>query len=258
MIFQLENKNIHVSDSGQGIDMNKDTIVFLHGSGLSHIVWSLAEQFFSSKNYNVLSIDLPGHGNSDGPCLDSIEKIADWMEKVFDKLKLKNLILVGHSQGCLEILEYSSRYKERLKKLVFVGGSNKMPVHPDLIELAQSGHSDAVKLMMKWGYEGSKKFIGGNPVEKIIQSPRDISEILATDLNACNNYSNGSEAAKVIDLPSMLIFGELDKMVNLEAGKKFSNLIKNSTTHVIKGCGHMIMIEKAFEMREKILEFLNK
>ena len=258
MIFQLENKNIHVSDSGQGIDMNKDTIVFLHGSGLSHIVWSLAEQFFSSKNYNVLSIDLPGHGNSDGPCLDSIEKIADWMEKVFDKLKLKNLILVGHSQGCLEILEYSSRYKERLKKLVFVGGSNKMPVHPDLIELAQSGHSDAVKLMMKWGYEGSKKFIGGNPVEKIIQSPRDISEILAIDLNACNNYSNGSEAAKVIDLPSMLIFGELDKMVNLEAGKKFSNLIKNSTTHVIKGCGHMIMIEKAFEMREKILEFLNK
>ena len=258
MIFQLENKNIHASDSGQGIDTNKDTIVFLHGSGLSHIVWSLAEQFFSSKNYNVLSIDLPGHGNSDGPCLDSIEKIADWMEKVFDKLKLKNLILVGHSQGCLEILEYSSRYKERLKKLVFVGGSNKMPVHPDLIELAQSGHSDAVKLMMKWGYEGSKKFIGGNPVEKIIQSPRDISEILAVDLNACNNYSNGSEAAKVIDLPSMLIFGELDKMVNLEEGKKFSNLIKNSTTHVIKGCGHMIMIEKAFEMREKILEFLNK
>ena len=258
MIFQLENKNIHASDSGQGIDINKDTIVFLHGSGLSHIVWSLAEQFFSSKNYNVLSIDLPGHGNSDGPCLDSIEKIADWMEKVFDKLKLKNLILVGHSQGCLEILEYSSRYKERLKKLVFVGGSNKMPVHPDLIELAQSGHSDAVKLMMKWGYEGSKKFIGGNPVEKIIQSPRDISEILAVDLNACNNYANGSEAAKEIDLPSMLIFGELDKMVNLESGKKFSNLIKNSTTHVIKGCGHMIMIEKAFEMREKILEFLNK
>ena len=258
MIFQLENKNIYASDSGQGIDINKDTIVFLHGSGLSHIVWSLAEQFFSSKNYNVLSIDLPGHGNSDGPCLDSVEKIADWMEKVFDKLKLKNLILVGHSQGCLEILEYSSRFKERLKKLVFVGGSNKMPVHPDLIELAQSGHSDAVKLMMKWGYEGSKKFIGGNPVEKIIQSPRDISEILAVDLNACNNYSNGSEAAKVIDLPSMLIFGELDKMVNLEAGKKFSNLIKNSTTHVIKGCGHMIMIEKAFEMREKILEFLNK
>ena len=256
MIFQIENKNIHASDAGQGIDPNKETITFLHGSGLSHIVWSLVEQFFSNKNFNVLSIDLPGHGNSDGPCLDSIEKIADWLEKVFIELNLKELTLVGHSQGCLEILEYAAKYKSRIKKLVFLGGSNKMPVHPDLINLANNGDSDAVKLMMKWGYEGSKKFIGGNPVEKIIQSPRDIREILAVDLVACNNYSNGSDAAKLIECPTLLIFGSLDKMVNLEAGKKFSSLVKNSKTHIIEGCGHMIMIEKAFEMREKVLEFL--
>ena len=256
MIFQIENKNIHVSDAGQGIDLNKETIVFLHGSGLSHIVWSLVEQFFSIKNFNVLSIDLPGHGNSDGPCLDSIEKIADWLEKVFIELNLKELTLVGHSQGCLEILEYAAKYKSRIKKLVFLGGSNKMPVHPDLINLANNGDSDAVKLMMKWGYEGSKKFIGGNPVERIIQSPRDIREILAVDLVACNNYSNGSDAAQLIECPTLLIFGSLDKMVNLEAGKKFSSLVKNSKTHIIEGCGHMIMIEKAFEMREKVLEFL--
>ena len=31
-----------------------------------------------------------------------------------------------------------------------------MPVHPDLIELAENGDSDAVKLMMKWGYEVQK------------------------------------------------------------------------------------------------------
>ena len=69
MIFEIENKSIFASDNGKGIDKNKDTIVFLHGSGLSHIVWSLSEQFFSNNNFNVLSIDLPGHGNSEGPCL---------------------------------------------------------------------------------------------------------------------------------------------------------------------------------------------
>ena len=258
MIFEINQKTVFASDSGQGIEKNRKTIVFLHGSGLSHIVWSLTEQFFSSKKFNVLSIDLPGHGNSDGPCIDSIEKIADWLEEVFKKLDLNDLIIIGHSQGCLEALEYSFKYKKRLKKIVFIGGSYRMPVNKDLIELAENGDNDAVKLMMKWGYEGSKKFIGGNPVEKIIQSPRDISEILAVDLKACNNYLNGSEAAKLIDLPTLLIFGELDKMVNIEIGKKFSNLIKNSTTHIINGCGHMIMIEKAFEMREKIFEFLNK
>ena len=258
MIFELENKNVHASNAGQELDYKKETIIFLHGSGLTHIVWSLVEQFFSNKNFNVLSIDLPGHGNSEGPCLQTIEEIADWLEKVFIKLKLEKVILVGHSQGCLEMLEYSNKYKNRIKKLVFMGGSYKMPVNQDLIDLAENGDADAVKLMMKWCYEGSKKFIGGNPIKRIIQSPRDISEILGVDLVACNNYVNGSNAIKTIDCPTLFVFGALDKMCNLDAGKKFANMVNNSTTIVIDGCGHMIMIEKAFEMREKVLEFLQK
>ena len=133
-----------------------------------------------------------------------------------------------------------------------------MPVNQDLIDLAKNGDSDAVKLMMKWGFKGSKKFIGGNPVEKIIQSPRDISEILAVDLVACNNYKNGKDASTSIECPTILIFGALDKMVPTENGKKFANLIKNSKTEILNDCGHMIMFEKAFEMREKVAEFLKK
>ena len=133
-----------------------------------------------------------------------------------------------------------------------------MPVNQDLIDLADSGDKKAVHLMMKWGYEGSRKFIGGNPVEKIINSSREVKEILATDLKACNNYKNGKEASAAIDCPTLFIFGSLDKMVNVENGKKFSNLIKNNEVHIIENCGHMIMIEKAFEMREKVLEFLKQ
>ena len=256
MIFEVDKRKVFASDAGKGIDKNKETIVFLHGSGLSHIVWSLTEQYLSNQNYNVLSIDLPGHGNSEGECLKSIQEIAEWLEKVFNKLDILELTLVGHSQGCLEALEYYFKYPKKIKNLIFVSGSYRMPVNQDLIDLAESGDNQAVKLMMKWGYENSKKFIGGNPVEKIINSPRDIREILAIDLIACNNYKNGSEALSKINCPTLFILGELDKMVNLEKGKKFASLVPNSKIHVIKGCGHMIMFEKAFEMREKISEFL--
>ena len=133
-----------------------------------------------------------------------------------------------------------------------------MPVNQDLIDIADYGDKKAVHLMMKWGYEGSRKFIGGNPVEKIINSSREVKEILATDLKACNNYKNGKEASAAIDCPTLLIFGALDKMAPLENGKKFANLIKNSETQIINECGHMIMFEKAFEMREKVAEFLKK
>ena len=217
MNFEIDKKQVFASTAGKDFDQAKQTVFLLHGSGLSHIVWSLTEQFLSNKDLNILSLDLPGHGNSEGPCIDSIEKIADWIESVRLFLKTEKVSIVGHSQGCLEALEYGSRFKKSTHKLVFLAGSYKMPVNQDLIDLADSGDKKAVHLMMKWGYEGSKKFIGGNPVEKIIQSPRDISEILAVDLNACNNYLNGSEAAKTINLPSLLILGELDKMVNLEA-----------------------------------------
>jgi len=258
LIFEVDNKKVFASDVGQGIDKNKATIVLLHGSGLSHIVWSLTEQYLSNKNYNVLAIDLPGHGNSEGKCLKSIEEISDWLEKAFNKLNIFQIIIIGHSQGCLEALEYHSKYSKRVKSLIFIGGTYRMPVNQDLIDLAEAGNDQAVKLMMKWSYEGSKKFIGGNPVEKIINSPRDIREVLAIDLIACNNYKNGSEALKSINCPTLFIFGELDKMVKLEKGRKFAELISNSTEHTIKNCGHMIMFEKAFEMREKIFEFLKK
>jgi len=258
LIFEINNKKVFASDAGQGIEKNKDTIVLLHGSGLSHIVWSLIEKYLSNQNYNVLAIDLPGHGNSEGKSLKSIEKISDWLEEVFNELSISKITIIGHSQGCLEALEYYSQYSKRVKNLIFVGGSYRMPVNQDLIDLAESGDNKAVKLMMKWSYEYSKKFIGGNPMKRIIKSPRDIREILAADLVACNNYKNGSEALKSINCPTLFIFGELDKMINLEKGKNFAELIPGSKTHIIKNCGHMIMFEKAFEMREKIVEFLKK
>ena len=258
MILTVDDKKVFASDAGKGFDKDKETIFLLHGSGLTHIVWSLTEQYLSNKNFNILSIDLPGHGNSDGPCITSIEKIADWLEYFRNEIKVDKISIVGHSQGCLEAIEYGSKYKKNISKLVLLAGSYKMPVNQDLIDLADSGDKKAVHLMMKWGYDGSKKFIGGNPVEKIINSSREIKEILSVDLKACNNYKNGKEASANIDCPTMLIFGALDKMVSADNAKKFANLIKNSEIEILNECGHMIMFEKAFEMREKVFKFLKK
>ena len=52
----------------------------MHGSGLTHIIWSLHEQFLSSKGYSILSVDLPGHGSSEGPAIKSVEEVAGWIQ----------------------------------------------------------------------------------------------------------------------------------------------------------------------------------
>ncbi len=230
----------------------------MHGSGLTHIVWSLHEQYYASQGFNILSIDLPGHGNSDGPALKSIQEISDWVILLMQTVDISKIIIVGHSQGCLAGIDFASRYPDLISSLVLVAGSYKMPVNQELIDLSEAGDDKAVLLMMKWGYEGSKAFIGGNPVKKIINSSREIREVLAVDLNACNNYKDGEKALNKINCPTLCIFGELDKMIPLKAGIKMSEAIKNSKTKIISNCGHMIIFEKAFEMRQLVKQFIIK
>jgi pimeloyl-ACP methyl ester carboxylesterase len=230
----------------------------MHGSGLTHIVWSLHEQFYVSQGFNVLSIDLPGHGNSEGPSLKSIEEISDWVKQLINKVNISKINFIGHSQGCLVGIDFASRYPNLIDKLVLVAGSYKLPVNQDLIDLAEAGDEKSVLLMMKWGYEGSKAFIGGNPVKKIINSSREIREILAVDLNACNNYKNGKVSLEKINCSTLCIFGDLDKMVPLEVGNKMAAMIKNSEKKIINNCGHMIIFEKAFEMRKLVKDFLTR
>ena len=247
-----------VSTGGMNFDKEKPSILLMHGSGLTHIVWSLHEQFYVNQGYNVLSVDLPGHGNSEGPSLKSIQEISGWVKSLMKTINVSKIIFVGHSQGCLVGIDFASRYPDLISSLVLVAGSYKMPVNQDLIDYAEAGDEKAVLLMMKWGYEGSKAFIGGNPVKKIINSSREIREVLAVDLNACNNYKGGKESLGKINCSTLCIFGDLDKMVPVKTGLKMSDQINNSETKIISDCGHMIIFEKAFEMRKLVKEFILK
>ena len=230
----------------------------MHGSGLTHIVWSLHEQFLATKGYSILSVDLPGHGSSEGPAIKSIEEIADWIQKLMKNLKINEISFVGHSQGCLVGIEFAHRFSKLIKSLSLIGGSYELPVNPTLIDYADGGDMKSVELIMKWGYEGVKKFIGGNPVQKIINSPRQVQEGLAVDLRACNDYKNGLKATANINCPTLCILGDKDKMVPLEKGKKMAESIKNSQLEILKECGHMIIFEKAFEMREIVKNFIQE
>ena len=93
----------------------------MHGSGLTHIVWSFHEQFYSTQGFNVLSVDLPGHGNSEGPSLKSIEDISDWIKSLMEKISITKIIIIGHSQGSLVGIDFAARYPKLISRLVLVG-----------------------------------------------------------------------------------------------------------------------------------------
>ena len=62
--------------------------------------------------FNVLSIDLPGFGESDEPdFVWSVYEYADFVKRLVDSLKIKKVILIGHSFGGKVSLVYASKYK---------------------------------------------------------------------------------------------------------------------------------------------------
>ena len=99
MKFKVNDKEVFASTGGQPFDKNKPLVIFVHGSGLSHITWVLQTRYFAFHGYSVLAIDLPGHGYSEGPSLKSIEEQATWISDVIDAVGMTEASLVGHSQG---------------------------------------------------------------------------------------------------------------------------------------------------------------
>jgi pimeloyl-ACP methyl ester carboxylesterase len=264
MKFQVNNKEVFASTGGQPFDKNKPLLIFVHGSGLSHITWVLQTRYFAFHGYSVLAIDLPGHGDSEGPPLKSIEDMADWIADVISSVGYNEASLIGHSQGCLVLLECAARYPEKIKSLSLMGGAGAIPMNPELLSLAEDGNPKAVELMMDWAH-GPAGHFGGHPVPGLHHINLGATivkngsvKVLGVDFRACDNYKNGFEAAKNVKCPTLNILGDKDKMCPLKEGKRLAVAIDNSEVEIIKNCGHMILLEEADQALAALKRFVTE
>ena len=113
-------------------------LVFIHGSGQSHLTWVLQTRYFAHRGFSVLAPDFPGHGLSGGTPLESIEAMADWISDLLASLGTQTATLIGHSQGVLVALEAARRHPQRVTALGLIAGAMAIPVNDALIEMSQS------------------------------------------------------------------------------------------------------------------------
>ena len=137
MKFKVDDHEVYASTGGRPFDKNKPLIIFVHGSGLTHMTWVLQTRYFAFHGYSCLALDMPGHGLSGGESLKSIEEMADWISKVIDSVGFKEASLVGHSQGCLVTVECTARYPDKIKTLSLMGGAGAIPMNLSLIHISE-------------------------------------------------------------------------------------------------------------------------
>ncbi len=253
-----EKIKIFASTGGKTFDPEQPTIIFLHGAGMDHTVWSLQSRYFAHRNYSVLAIDFPGNGRSEGNCLKSIEEMAEWVHSLIISAGLKSAILVGHSMGALVALEFAYRYSKFINGLCLIGVSAEMPVNEYLLDVATNDDPLAYDLIASWSH-GQDGHFGKAPVPglSLISGGKALMRSLpkgslGAGLNACNIYKNGLTAARGVLCPTKCILASDDKMTPLRKGKEIGALIKGSSIKIIKECGHMIMLEKSDECLEAL------
>ena len=64
MFIELNNKNYYAYTASHEADADRDTVIFVHGTAMDHTVWALQSRYFAYHNYNILAVNLPGHGQS--------------------------------------------------------------------------------------------------------------------------------------------------------------------------------------------------
>ncbi len=119
---------INTERYGEGIK-----IIFIHGSGLNNSIWHNLKDHLSS-SFEVVLVDLPGHGGSYGDGYDSIEDYRDALFNIIKATDLEGSYIAGHSLGGAIAMSFALAYPQIIKGLILIGTGARLKVLPQILE----------------------------------------------------------------------------------------------------------------------------
>jgi pimeloyl-ACP methyl ester carboxylesterase len=262
MEIEVNGERSYCYTNNRDIEPTKESVVFIHGSGLEHSVWTLASRHFARHGRNVIAVDLPAHGRSGGTPLTSIEDMADWIVSVLDALGIEQAALTGHSLGSLIALDCAARHPQRARALALVGSTAPMPVSDAILDAAAANDHAAFDMLTQWGYSKKHQYGGNsNPGMWMIGSTLRLFErcapgVLNADMNACNNYTAGLDRAAQVSCPTLIVLGNDDRLTPVRGTKALREALPSPTVYILDGAGHTIMVEAPNQMLDALHELL--
>ena len=261
MDFVLDRRKAFAYIAAHAPDARKQTIVFVHGAGLDHSTFGLQSRYFGYHGRNVLALDLPGHGRSEGPPIPTIAGMADWILGALDAHEIPTAGIVGHSMGALVALELANRAAnrtpERIDRIAGIGVGYPMKVSEAFLEAARKNEQTAFDMETIWGHAAQVPF-GGNPNpgmwmygDMLARLGRLAPGVLYNDLKACNEYSSDFANVKC---PVLLILGRRDVMTPPRAASLLQKL-PNVKTELVDLSGHSLMSEAPDATLEALVRF---
>jgi len=247
-------------------DSNTEWVLFVHGAGGSTRTWKRQVEDIGAQ-YNLLIIDLPGHGKNAGHSHIypdyTFEFLANKIWEVVDYLKIPSIHIVGISLGTIICLEIREVRPQSVLSVIMPGAIVRL--NTKLKVLANLSLAIAKVIGYANFYKMSARIMMPRNNHK---KSRDVfikeSKALTTDefrkwtalYYGLNKTLNQLFKAKS-DIPHLLVMGDQDHLF-LHPAQKYADLHDNASIHVAPKCGHVVSIEKAAIFNEVCLKFLNR
>jgi len=254
---EVDGLKLHSTTTGNG----SRTIVFVHGWTCDETSWAAQVAEFA-KSHRVITVDLPGHGKSDGPKDGkfSLTLFARAVEAVRAENRADRIVLVGHSMGAPVIREYARLYPQHVVALVAVDGPLDMRGFGE----ARDGRGAFAPPPMTGpqGLKNREQMINGMFTPR---TPEPVQKhVMAMMMHAPEATAAGAMAAmfdpsisrtSVIDVPAYAIYAGTNTIPDVATVRQV--LPKFEATRV-EGTGHFVMMEKPAEFNALLTAYLQK
>jgi len=241
-------------------------VVFVHGAGGSSSIWYKQVKDFR-KNYNVLLVDLRGHGRSKTSLKTlkrySFEAITKDVIQVLDHVSIEKAHFIGISLGTIVIRELAELQPERVRSLVMGGAIMKLNLRSKVLLKLGVWLKSVLPYMLLYRFFAFIIMPKGNHKESRSLFIREAKKLyqkefirwfkLAAGLNAKLKFFWNKE----LRIPTLYIMGAQDHMF-LPSIRKLSETQKFSTLNVVENCGHVVNVEQPLAFNEKVMQFLQR
>lgn len=268
MIYTVEGAPLYAYTGGKTFDPLKPTVVFIHGVLNDHSVWILQSRHFANHGWNVLAIDLPGHGRSGGKAPTTVQSAAQSIVALLDAVGVSKAILIGHSFGSLIALHAAAEHPSRVSQLVLVGTAYPMRVSPALLENSLNAPEKAIHMVNVFSHStlapppsalgpGTWLLGGSKALMRRVLASNPHENIFNIGFKACDQYDQGEAAMAKVTCPTLFLLGQKDQMTPPKAAQSLIRLAQDGQVAQVNA-GHQLMVEAPEEALKAMLSFCKK
>ena len=267
---RVQDRWMNIVDIGEG-----SPLIFIHG--LSGCWQNWLEQIpFFARDHRVIGVDLPGFGQSEMPAQEiSITGYADAIDALMQELGIDAAQIVGNSMGGFIGAELAIRYPARVERLVLVAAAGLSIEYIrtqrtqglrhraeniaffTLGHIASRSHQVALRARLR---HALLLIVAAHPSK--LPGPLAAQQVLGSGkpgfsdaLEAMCHFPLRDRLEK-IGCPTLIIWGDKDRLVPLKDASVFEELIPNSRKIIYKDTGHVSMMERPARFNEDVRAFL--